>query len=83
MKIFPDDSEKLLEDITRLVDDEITDTNRVKILCEIISGDDFLKAEYEIQLSVKKLIKYRSHRSNVPTFIKNIIVQRLINKCVD
>lgn len=83
MKIFPDDSEKLLEDITRLVDDEIKDTNRVKILCEIISRDDFLKAEYEIQLSIKNLIKCRSHRSCVPTLIKNIIVQRLINECVD
>jgi len=83
MKIFPDDSEKLLDDITRLVDNEIKDTTRVKILREIISRDDFLRAEYEIQLSVKKLIKCRSHRLCVPSFIKNIIVQRLINKSVD
>lgn len=80
MKNFHDFSESIFEDITRLVDDELNNPQREKVLLEIIKTDEFLRAEYEIQLSVKRMFKSRKSRLTAPPHLIKKIIEQL-NSC--
>ncbi|GJQ62829.1 MAG: hypothetical protein SCALA702_18820 [Melioribacteraceae bacterium] len=80
MKNLHEFSEDIFEDITRLVDNELHNPEREKILLEIINNDDFLRAEYEVQLSVKSLFKTRRSRLSAPSHLIKRINEQLINR---
>lgn len=68
----------LLEEITALVDGEITDMTRKKELLKLIINDEKLVFEKHVQVSVKSLCRKRFANQKTPNFLAESIKSKLL-----
>lgn len=67
----------LTEQITALVDNEITDQDLIKRLNELIEGDNDLRLEFLIQSNLKNLVRSRVRFVETPVNLKNQIIRQI------
>ncbi len=68
--------------ITAFVDNELRDESLKNEITHLIKTDDEFKAEYQLQLMVKKLVKEKYKRTAAPDYLRNRILDQIAPKQV-
>jgi len=69
--------EELFDEITGLVDDEITDRDRKEELLNLLKTNEDLRAEYRIQKDIKNLLQQRFSSSHAPAYLYESVMEQI------
>ncbi|MCF8243399.1 MAG: hypothetical protein K9J16_18640 [Melioribacteraceae bacterium] len=69
-----DKYQKILEQITSLVDGEISNKKDSEYLIRLIDSNDHFKEEYQIQKTIKNLVKTKGAKMNAPCCLIHSVI---------